>query len=192
MAAMLIEAPAVEPVSLAEGKAYLKLEGSEEDAILSRLMIAARVQVERIGGLALIRQRWWVSLDRWPGKPDIELPIAPVSEIHSLKVLGEDDAAATIDPAHYFADLASSPQRLVLRGSRQWPPPGRSAAGIEIELAAGFGEAPEDVPQGLRQAILLLGGHWYEHRLAVEEEGRLQEVPLAVRTLVHPYRRVRL
>ncbi len=39
----------------------------------------------------------------------IALPLAPVASIEAVKVYGEDDGFALIDPAHYYADLASRP-----------------------------------------------------------------------------------
>jgi uncharacterized phiE125 gp8 family phage protein len=48
------------------------------------------------------------------------------------------------------------------------------------------------VPQPLRQAILMLAAHWFEHRSAVSEEGDEAATPLGFRTLVAPYRRMTL
>lgn len=41
----------------------------------------------------------------------------------------------------------------------------------------------DTIPAETRQAVLLLVGHWYEHREAVSE-GRLVEPPYAVRALL--------
>ena len=92
-----------------------------------------------------------------------------------------------IDPAHYVGDAASRPPRVLLRGSRQWPRPGRAVNGIGIRLRAGFGAAAEDVPQPLRQAILLLVTHFFAQR-GDEAGGGL---PLSLGALLDPYRLVR-
>ena len=42
------------------------------------------------------------------------------------------------------------------------------ANGVEIDFVAGHGDAPADVPPPIRQALLLLIAHWYEHREPVE------------------------
>ena len=44
------------------------------------------------------------------------------------------------------------------------PLPGRAASGIEIRFTAGYGAAPGDVPEALRQGLRLLVAHLYEHR----------------------------
>ena len=82
--------------------------------------------------------------------------------------------------------------RLVRRSANPWPTPGRVANGIEVELTAGFGASPNDVPETLRWAVLMLVGHWFENRAAVEADNQLRHVPLAVQAVLGPYRRVRL
>ena len=42
--------------------------------------------------------------------------------------------------------------------------PARLAAGIELDVTVGYGDAAVDVPEALRQAICLLTAHWYENR----------------------------
>src|SRR5690606_27665590 len=58
--------PAAEPVTLAELKAHLRLEHDSEDALLNGLNRAAREDLERTTGLALIDQNWRLALDKWP------------------------------------------------------------------------------------------------------------------------------
>lgn len=192
MAAVLLQPPAVEPVSLGEVKEHLRVDGPDEEPLIVVLITTARLTIEHLAGLALVSQKWAVLLDAWPEKPAIELPVAPVASVDALRVYDEADQASVVDAAEYFADLASRPARLVRRGSQGWPTPGRIANGIEIELTAGFGPAPLDVPETLRWAVLMLVGHWFENRAAVEAETQLRHVPLAVQAVLGPYRRVRL
>jgi uncharacterized phiE125 gp8 family phage protein len=55
--------PAAEPVTLAEAKAHLRLADSSEDDLLTGLIRAARQDVERATGMALIDQHWRLVLD---------------------------------------------------------------------------------------------------------------------------------
>jgi uncharacterized phiE125 gp8 family phage protein len=184
--------PAVEPVSLAEVKEHLRVDGPDEEPLIVALITTARLTIEHLAGLALVTQRWAVLLDAWPDASAIELPVAPVASVDAIRVYDEADLASVIDPAEYFADLASRPARLVRRGQLGWPAPGRVANGIEIELTAGFGATPEAVPETLRWAMLMLVGHWFETRAAVEANTQLRHVPLAVQAVLGPYRKVRL
>ena len=79
MTAVLIEGPAVEPVSLAEVKEHLRVDGPDEEPLIVALITTARLTIEHLAGLALVTQRWAVVLDAWPDATAIELPVAPVA-----------------------------------------------------------------------------------------------------------------
>lgn len=187
MQAVLTSPPAVEPVSLAEAKAHLRVTAADEDEQIARLVTAARKAVERRTGLALIEQGWSAFADDWPGDGTFRLPLWPVIEIAALKVHGEEEDAQEIDPAHYFCDLVSRPARLVLRPWRVWQKPGRIAQGIEIALTAGFGASPGAVPEDLREAVLQTLAHWHEWR--GDEAPR---EPVTIGALLQPWRELRL
>ena len=187
MAQLMVQAPAREPVSLAEAKAQLRLVHDDDDPLVASLVTAARRVVEARTGLCLVAQAWLCFSDAWPADGVIVLPVAPLIEIEEIGVFGEDDQKAVIDPAHYVADATARPPRVLLRGSRQWPRPGRAVNGIGIRVQAGFGAAG-DVPQPLRQAVLMLVAHWYAHRGDEAAPG----TPKAVEALLQPLREVRL
>jgi uncharacterized phiE125 gp8 family phage protein len=189
MPAILTTPPAIEPVSLADAKAHLRIAHADEDALISTLVIAARQHIEGATGLKLLTQAWSIFADRWPEGSSVKLMIAPLAAVTSVKVYGEDDVAAAIDPAHYFLDRASRPPRLALRSGRVWPLPGRIANGIEIAVSAGFGPAVTDVPAALRQACLKLVAHWYAFR--GDDEGT-RNLPPAITAMLSPYREARL
>ena len=67
----------------------------------------------------------------------------------------------------------------------------RERLGLEIDYVAGFGEAA-DVPPDLKQALLVLVGHWFEHRDAVLVAGAGAVIPFGFDRLVASYRKVRL
>ncbi len=188
MASVLVTPPAIEPVSLAEAKAHLRITHADEDALISTLIVSARRIVEARTGLLLIEQEWTCYLDDWPDDGVIAIPLSPVSAVEDLSVFGENDTPAVIDPAHYYVDVASRPSRLMLRGSRVWARPGRIGNGIAIAVTAGFGTTAVAVPEALRQAILLLVAHWHEHRGNAEPPA----LPLTLDALTQPFRAVRL
>jgi uncharacterized phiE125 gp8 family phage protein len=68
------------------------------------------------------------------------------------------------------------------------PMPGRVAAGIELDIDAGYGDAATDVPEPLRQAIRVLVSHWYENRGVVAAPGGGAGLPQSVAAGVAPYR----
>jgi uncharacterized phiE125 gp8 family phage protein len=181
--------PAAEPVTLAEVKAHLRLDHDSEDDLLNGLIRAAREDVERATGLALIEQNWRLVLDDWPREGCVTVPLYPVREILSVTAYGSEGEGSVIDPASYAVDLISRPARLSFDG-----PPGalRALNGIEIDFTAGFGEAGPDVPDLLRRAIILLAAHWYEFRTSYGPNDQPVSYPAGYDRMIASYRRGRL
>jgi uncharacterized phiE125 gp8 family phage protein len=71
------------------------------------------------------------------------------------------------------------------------PQPGRLAAGIELDVTVGYGDAATDVPEPLRQAVRLLVAHWYENR-GLAAIGTVTVLPTTVAALIAPYRMLSL
>jgi uncharacterized phiE125 gp8 family phage protein len=53
---------------------------------------------------------------------------------------------------------------------------------------AGYGDDAEDVPQAIRQAMMLMIGHWYENREDTLGVGNIQRIPQGSEYLLWPYR----
>jgi uncharacterized phiE125 gp8 family phage protein len=192
MALVMTAGPATEPISLAETKAHLRIDGSDEDALLSSLIVAARAFVEKALARALITEIWSLYLDAWPRSGWIALPIAPVQSVTAVRVYDPEDVASVVETGSYSVDALSEPARLVLSsGAAQMLPPRRLNA-YEVAFTAGYGDDASDVPEPIRQALKLLVAHWFEHREPVVLGELPQEVPATVAGLLLPYRRVLL
>lgn len=185
MTLILVSPPAVEPVSRADAKVFLKIEHDDEDTLIDTLIAAARLHIEAATRRALINQAWRLVLDGWPPGRLIEVPISPVNSLEAITVHDRAGTATVLDGTAYVADLLSNPARILVR---QAVPAGAAFNGVEIDLVAGFGETPEDVPAPLRQAALKLVAHWYELREPVAFGGTPHSVPHGLDALVAPYR----
>ncbi|MGQ0671675.1 MAG: head-tail connector protein [Hyphomicrobium sp.] len=191
MPLILISGPAVEPVTAAEAKAHLRVDGSAEDVLIQSLILTSRLHIEAALGLALVTQSWMLILDAWPKTPSVALPLRPVQSITSVKVLAADGTPATLPASDYVLEGKGLPPRLVRTG-QGWPLPGRVAAGIEIDFVAGFGPLAADVPEPIRHALLMLIAHWYERRDPLEIGSAEANIPPSVSDLLMPYRVPRL
>lgn len=191
MALVLTEAPAAEPISVSEAKAFLRVDGDDENALIGSLITTARSLIERTLGLALITQSWSYFLDAWPGSLCVVLPIAPVQSVTAIKLYDSSGTPTALGTASYSADVLSQPARIALQAAAP-PVVMRPLNAIEIDFTAGYGDGADAVPSPLRQALLLLVAHWYERREPVTIDGTPLEVPYTVAGLLAPYRRVRL
>lgn len=188
MTSYLLAGPAEEPVSLVEAKAFLKVDDTAEDGLITTLIGAARMHVEGVTGRALLAQSWRVVLDDWPDNRVIRLPVTPFMTV--TEITAYDSAGGGHDVP--LAQFMSEPDRLLLPANVAGMPVLRERQGIEIDYVAGFGTEPGDVPRDIRQALLVLVGHWHEHRDAVITAGTGAIVPSGFDRLVAGHKRVRL
>lgn len=180
----LIAPPGAEPISLAELKAHLRIDGADEDGLLTGLIRVAREHLERTLGLALISQGWRLYLDHWPDAGVIEIARGPVVSVDVVRAYDELGEESEIALAGHVLDGARRPARLWLRTQ---PETRQAINGIEIDFTAGFGEAGEDVPDMLKRAMLIHGAHMYEFRGAVPVEMQPAGVPPGYERLIAPF-----
>ncbi len=211
MSLRLISAPAVEPLSLAETKTYLRVDAVDEDAYISGLIVTARMWVEKRIARAFITQTWDYIMDAWPGsQPNgwwdgvregpvtgssrraVELPLPPLQSVASVQTYDDADQITLFDASRYLVDTTRIPGRLVLRSNQVWPSVTRAANGIEIRFIAGYGDNASDVPGAFKQALYILVAHWFENRVQVNGQNLPQSAPLAVEALLTPFRKVSL
>ena len=181
--------PAVEPVTLAEVKAHLRLDTDDEDALLAALVRAAREHLEAETGLCLIVRLLRLYLDDWPEGRVIQIARGPVQAIEMLTVYDDFGVPVDVSTAGYVLDGAARPARLILP---ERPATGRAMNGIEIDFTAGFGESGADVPDTLKRALLLHVAVMFELRGVIAAEDQPGAVPEGYDRLVAPYRLRRL
>ena len=181
--------PAAEPVTLAEAKAHLRLEISDEDALITALIRTARLHLESRTGLCLIDRPLRLYLDDWPEGRVIRLMRAPVRSIEAVTVYDAAGLPVEADVAGHVLDGAANPARLVLPAR---PQTARALNGIEIDFTAGFGETGAEVPDMLKRALLLHVAAMFELRGAVSPGDQPGVVPAGYDRLIAPYRVRRL
>ena len=188
MAAFLTRAPAVEPVSTGEAKAHLRVDGEDEDGLIARLVTTARRHLEGRTRRAFVDQGWRTTLDGWPADGIVVLRPAPLAAVEAVTVFDGEGTPHVVAAADYTVVAARMPGLVRIAGVAS----GLAANGLEIDFAAGYGPAATDVPEPLRQAILMLVGHWFEHREAARIGAIAAPVALGVEALAAPYRVARL
>jgi len=183
MSLTLVTPPSSEPVTLAEAKAHLKLDTSDDDVLIASLIVAARARAEWHTGRALVTQSWTLHLDAWPAD-GIEIPLPPLQSVTSVTTYALDDTARVLGSSAYQVDAASG--RLALRSGVTPPTDLRAVNAVEIAFTAGYGAASA-VPVPLKQAILQIVADLYAHR---GDEAEI--VSQTAQALLAPYRIFRL
>ncbi|MFV0296909.1 MAG: head-tail connector protein, partial [Hyphomicrobiaceae bacterium] len=183
MSLVMTNGPSLEPVSLAEAKAHLRIDQADEDPLIQSLVITSRLHIEAALGLALVTQGWSLFLDRWPKPGRITLPLGPVTALDAVRVWSDLTQFETLPVTDFYLDGAGHPPRLALLPAVSTPQPQRPVNGIEIAFTAGYGGAADDVPAPIRHALLLLVAHWYENRKPVEIGSNATAIPAMVSEL---------
>ncbi len=188
MTPILIAGPGVEPVSVAEMRAYLRLDDEAEDELVAALITAARLLVEAACGRQLVEQTWRILLDRWPQGRILRLPLSPLIRVDRVRVFDASGAPSDVSAALYRVEASSDPPRLIVDATA--PEPGLAAQGIALDVVVGFGASAGDVPATLRQAVRVLVARWFEHR--GDEIDEAAPLPSTLELLVARHRRARL
>src|SRR5262245_32989817 len=121
MTLVLTSGPDVEPVTLAEAKAHLRVDTSDEDTLISSLVITSRLHVEAALGLALITQGWSYFLDTWPPRGVVKLPLRPVQSVVAVRLYAPDESIETLPADTYQLDGLSAPPRVLRAAGSPWP-----------------------------------------------------------------------
>ncbi len=181
MALRLITPPAEEPITLAQAKAHLRVDTSDEDALITSLITAAREYCESFQNRALITQTWELVLDAWPAFP-VTLPLPPLQSVTSVKYTDCVGIETTWAASNYIVDTDDEMGgRIGLAYGITLPTTTlQPINGIRIRYVAGYGAAA-NVPQAVKQAMLLYIANRFENREAVD-------VPEAVHLLLWPKR----
>lgn len=176
MALTLIKAPESEPISLDMAKLYLKVDHASEDSLIEGMVRAARQAVEAFTAKTLMYSQWrmvinpgyavtvsdqaYLSRDKSRGDGGVSLPKSPFVDL-----LGDphiEDAFGRRPLKEYRLDKSGReakihfPSNAVLTQTQNTQ--------IEINFAAGYSD-PKDIPEVLKQAILMITAQLYENRL---------------------------
>ena len=168
MPLQLITAPAVEPVSLAEAKVFLRVDSdlTEDDALINMMITAARQHGETLTQRSFITQSWRLTLDGEPCGP-VHLERGPVTAITSIQYLDMAGALQTIsNPAapEWAVVLSDDSARLAAGFGYTWPNVLPQIGAVRINYTAGYGPAATDVPQVIR--------NWMQVRISTAYNNR--------------------
>ena len=185
MPSILLSAPAVEPVTLDEARSFLRVEHNADDEVIAALTAGSRIHVEAQTRRALDHAKLAHHARFLAARRPVDGAASAAAGADCCARLRCRQQCASCRRA----GLRARPRRigaglcaLGIAGA------GRPAAGIELDVTVGYGDAAIDVPEPLRQAIRLLTAHWYDNRGLVAGGAGGALLPSTVAALIAPYR----
>lgn len=198
---LVVSQPNQEPVSLAEAKSHLRIDGTDDDTLIGLCIGASRQYFENSCQIHIASKTVQLALDSFPVTvpnltvtSNINYPFqtkyypfdgviyltGPVSSVESVAYT--DTALAEQALASYRVDLISNPARITY--ATAWPTTAKITNAVRVNYTAGFANGA--VPKLLKAGILFYVSHLYENREAVTT-GSLTETPLAVESIILQY-----
>ncbi len=185
MAYSIVTAAASEPITLAEAKAFLRVDGSDDDDLINALISAAREMCEQYTRRILVTTTVDEYFDGFPNYKDavskdiIYLSRGPVQSITSVKYVDEIGSEETVDSSYYVSDIISEPARIA--STAGW----FATNGIINQVIVRYtvGTSVADIPKPLKQGMLLIISELYDNR-----GDRVRQLPTASEYLFNPFR----
>lgn len=179
--------PAAEPVTLADAKAHLRVDVEDDDAYIDALIAAARRRAEALCNRSFISTGWTMTLDAFP--TTIYLPRSPVISVDAIRYIDDAGDQQTLATSEYRTDLAMRQGRIVPAYGETWPTTRPVINAVEVDFTAGWGTSGSNVPEEIRQAILILIATWFDPgRYAIQSGSAPGKVPMSVQWMLGPHR----
>ena len=158
-------------------RAQLKIEHTEDDAFIDRLISGARDVLDGPQGelgRALIQQTWDMKIDCFPVRDvPIVIPLPPLRSIDQISYVDTEGVTQTLDSSVFQVVGSVRPGRawIIEAFGQTWPSTRDIPDAVTIRFTAGYpasSASPPDltanVPESLKHAMLMLISDWYEFR----------------------------
>lgn len=181
-------APTGLAVELSEMLGHLNLPDGDPDADYVRtLLAAATTHVQERLGRKLIQQTITATYDGWPAGRVMILPWAPLVSVSSVSYVDGTGTLTVLSSSSYTVRTEDEPGAIQLDADLTWPTHRVEAGAIRVVYVVGYGSDPTDVPELIRQHIMVVAATMYEYREAIVSGTILSRVPGA-RAMSEPYR----
>ena len=182
--------PAALPLDAATVKRHCRIDHDDDDTFIEGLIDGVVNYLDGPSGIlgrAIMEQTWTLELTDWPST--LSLPIEPVTQI-TVTYLDADANSQTLGSDQYvIADAPSQPTKWNWAEDVTAPALSATAAyPVTFTMIAGAPTA-DDLDPGLKVAMQLILGHWYENRETVVVGAGGAELPMAADALLARYRR---
>lgn len=123
-----------EPISLEEAKAHIRVDGTDEDALITALITAARGHAEGATGRTMVTQAMRAT---FPQFGDMRLK-APLRKVTAITYLDEAKATQTLSAASYVVEYAELPGCVELAYLATWPTTYDHPQAVTVDFISGY------------------------------------------------------
>lgn len=170
-------APAVEPLTTDEIKDWCRISTSAEDAAITRLAKSCRRTLENMLGISMVETTWDEYWDAFPGVlQPYRSPVLSIELFEYVNTAGT--TTALVENTDYQTDLVSKPARILPAYGTVFPATRCKPNAVHLQYKAGFGDAADDVPEDVKDLLLLFIAVAYEERLPIIMGSQGEEVPV--------------
>ena len=170
-------------VTLADAKEHLEFPDDDRDNYINALILAATDMLDgpdSMTGRCFTEQTWRLSFDQVLTER-FAISVFPAKSILSAVAYDDDDNEVDLGASNFKLVRGKTGSEIVPQAGIVWPATlADRPDAVQLEIEAGA----EEIPPSIKQACLLLLGHWFEHREGVAEK-QTYDVPLSVTALVH-------
>jgi len=191
------------PIPLDVAKSHLRFRSSSEDDLVQIYVAMAVSFFEEQSGRQCINGTREFAVAGGPCQRYIELPVAPLVSVASVKY---DDAAGeeqTMDDELYrvvpslfppsggadpVVDAFCPPGRIELVEGAVWPTTRTGARSLRILRTCGYGTRPDQMPPLISGALLMLTGHFFRNREAVISGMTSKEIEMGADAIIKAFK----
>lgn len=155
----------VEPVTVDYVKDYLRISSTDDDTLITDLIITARNYGEKYTGRDFINKTYVCYLNHFPNNyVEIEIRKSKLNSITSIEYY-KDDVLITVDSSTYYFIDDKEYSSILIKDGQSWPTDADNRKQVvKITFVSGYGATADDVPQGIKTAMLAHIASMYENR----------------------------
>lgn len=218
--AVLVTPPALMPIGLSPVKTFLRVDGTDEDALITNMIKAATKRLEAETDRKFVTQTWDIYYDCfpsakpgnqsnqwWDGTRDgainqlypseggkIKMPFGPCSELTYFKTYDNDSTPYTMPSTDYYVDTVTAHPSVGLKLGAVWPTTVlRPSNGIVLRGVFGFGVGYTDANNVGATPEDIQEAIKQMVGIMYEHRGdEMPKIPTTVSMLIEPYRSMKL
>lgn len=199
MTLILISGPPAEPVEVGEAKEHLAVTHDQHNDMIARLIKAGRAQIEKYTGRKFIDQTWRYQSDCFPRRYpyDLEIPLPPCIAVTSFSYFNTNDTETDLVEDTDYRFITGGHYNVArVRPVDYWPVlSSEIPEAVRLEFRAGYTPSEDgsptdyagNVPDEVKQAILMYVGHYYNNRdqvILTQSRDVIQPLPLGAEDMV--------